>query len=168
MVGYLSTTQIYDSCTMEVGVLERNGYLLRIQLARMAKYLEDPVWQCVQEEIMRREYGKIQSRERIRRLESHLSQQFELLKTKMEDAVAKVLTVQKKLIEQLGQVCVSFLPGFLISQYGEQGTEYLSQEDFVKRFSSKPAPAIVKELGAYLKQNLETNHQLAEYCCDSI
>ena len=97
---------------------------------------------------MRREYGKIQARERSQRLELHWSREFELLKTKMQDAVAKVLTVQKKLIEQLGQVSVSFLPDFLNSQYGEQGTEYLSQEDLVKRFSSKPAPVMVKELGA--------------------
>ena len=82
----------------KIGVLESNGDLLRTKLARMAMYLEDPVWIRVQEEIMRREYGKIQSRERSRRLELHLSQQFELLKTKMEDSVAKVLTVQKKLI----------------------------------------------------------------------
>jgi len=55
---------------------------------------------------VRREYERIQSRERNRQLELHRrkeeeewDQVFELFKPKMADTVTKVLTVQKKLIE---------------------------------------------------------------------
>jgi hypothetical protein len=40
-----------------------------------------------------------------RKEEEEWDQEFELFKPKMADAVTKVLTVQKKLIEQLGVVC---------------------------------------------------------------
>jgi hypothetical protein len=53
----------------KISALESEDDLLRTKLARMAKYIEDPVWRRVQEEIVRREYEKIQSRERSRQLE---------------------------------------------------------------------------------------------------
>ncbi len=74
---------------------------------------------------MRREYERIQSRERnrqwelYRRMEEACDQQFELFNPKMVDAIAKVLIVQKKLMEQLGAVCDSFLRGFLSFHYEE-------------------------------------------------
>jgi hypothetical protein len=94
-----------------------------------------------------------------------------VFKPKMADALAKasVLTVQKKLIEQLGVVCGSLLRCFLSYHYGEKWTGSPSQEDFVKRFSSKPAPAIAKKLGDYLEQNSESRHgALALACCERV
>jgi hypothetical protein len=88
----------------------------------------------------------------------------------MAGAVVKVLIVQKKLIEQLGVVCGSLLRGFLSYQYGDQWTGSPSQEDFVKRFSSKPAPAIAKKLGDFLKRNTESQHGGARalVCCEGV
>ena len=68
----------------KISILESNDDFLRTKLARMETYLEDPVWRCVQEEILRREYGQIQSRERNRRLELHWSREFELFKPKVD------------------------------------------------------------------------------------
>jgi hypothetical protein len=46
-------------------------------------------------------------------LELHWSREFELLKPKVEDAMVKALTVQRKLIEQVGGVCGSIFPRLL-------------------------------------------------------
>ena len=52
---------------------------------------------------------------------------------------------------------------------GEKWTGSPSQEDFVKRFSSKPALAIAKKLGDYLEQNSESRHgALALACCERV
>ncbi len=93
------------------------------------------------------------------------------------DSVVKTLTVQKKLIEQLGVVCGRLLCSFLLIYYGEQWPESLSQEDLVKIFSSKPAPAVAKKLGDHLQQKLrdyitlnwEWQHgSKTVTCCESI
>jgi hypothetical protein len=141
----------------------------------MATYLEDPVWQRVQEEITRREYGKIQSRERSRQWELHrrrieeaCDQQFESFKPKMAAAITKVLMVQKTLLVQLGKVCGSLLRGFLSPHYQvynldniseESWAMWLSQwqaseEEVVKEFSKRPAPVNVQKLGNYLNEDL--------------
>ncbi len=48
---------------MKSKILESDDDHLRTKLARMTTYLEDSVWRLVQEEIVRREYERIQSRE---------------------------------------------------------------------------------------------------------
>ena len=124
--GVKDTDQNFGRLKSKISSLESNDDFLRKKSARMATYLEDPVWQRVQEDITRREYGKIQARERSQRLELHWNREFELLKPKVEDAMVKALTVQRKLIEQLGGVCGSIFPR-LLYVYGEQWTESLSR-----------------------------------------
>ena len=127
---------------------------------------------------MKREYERIQSRERNRELWElerrritekieACDQQFELFKPKMPDAVAKVLTVQKKLIEKLGMLCVSFLRSFLSYRYGEEWTRSPSQKDLVKSFSSKPKPVITMELGHFLKTEWQ-HGGFGQACCEKI
>ena len=128
----------------------------------MATYLEDPVWQRVQEDITRREYGKIQARERSQRLELHWNREFELLKPKVEDAVVKALTVQRKLIEQLGGVCGSIFPR-LLYVYGEQWTESLSQGILTGR------QPLSREIQKYQSQTWYLRHgSVMLECCQKI
>jgi chromosome segregation ATPase len=103
--GVKDSDQNIGRLKSKITILESNDDFLRKKLARMATYLEDPVWQRVQEEITRREYGKIQSRERSRQWELHrrrieeaCDQQFASFKPKMSAAITKVLMVQKTLI----------------------------------------------------------------------
>ena len=167
----------------KISIFARNDGLLRTKLARMETYLEDPVWRSVQEEIMRREYGEIRAREREkerrRQLALHQEQQFKLFETKMEEAVAKVQILQKKLIEQLGEVCDRFLPGYMSSrvaerfpgrgfpsaQCAEEWTESLPQEIFVKHFSSNIN--IHGSLGVYLHCKVAECHSSDAFDCCS-
>ena len=85
----------------KISVLERDDDLCRTKIAHMTTFLEDPVWSRVQEDVVRREYERIPSRERSvqqwelhrRRKEEACDQQFELFKPKMGDTVVKVLIV---------------------------------------------------------------------------